>query len=109
MRKAQRKTRRSARSVTAGLPEGRRGWWHWTGGTVSARRRQRDAMAQDSKPKVGGTWLCGVGRSAALIRILRPGGHASVVHQAYNGLVKFTPDGTTIVSDLAESGNKRMI
>ena len=64
----------------------------------------RDAMAQGSKPKAGGTLVVRSGP----IRGIDPhfetwGATLQVVHQAYNGLVKFTPDGTTIVSDLAES------
>jgi peptide/nickel transport system substrate-binding protein len=61
-------------------------------------------MAQDSKPKVGGTLVVRSGP----IRGIDPhfetwGTTLQVVHQAYNGLVKFTPDGTTIIPDLAES------
>jgi len=61
-------------------------------------------MAQGSKPKAGGTLVVRSGP----IRGIDPhfetwGATLQVVHQAYNGLVKFTPDGTTIVSDLAES------
>jgi peptide/nickel transport system substrate-binding protein len=64
----------------------------------------RDAMAQDSKPKAGGTLVVRSGP----VRGIDPhfetwGSTLQIVHQAYNGLVKFTPDGTTIVSDLAES------
>jgi peptide/nickel transport system substrate-binding protein len=63
-----------------------------------------DAMAQDSKPKAGGTLVVRSGP----VRGIDPhfetwGSTLQIVHQAYNGLVKFTPDGTTIVSDLAES------
>src|SRR5215468_8877436 len=64
----------------------------------------RDAMAQGSTPKAGSTLVVRSGP----IRGIDPhfetwGATLQVVHQAYNGLVKFTPDGTTIVSDLAES------
>ena len=69
-----------------------------------SRLGTRDAMAQDSKPKVGGTLVVRSGP----IRGIDPhfetwGTTLQVVHQAYNGLVKFTPDGTTIIPDLAES------
>jgi peptide/nickel transport system substrate-binding protein len=71
--------------------------------TGFSQRGARDAMAQDSKPKTGGTLVVRSGP----IRGIDPhfetwGATLQIVHQAYNGLVKFTPDGTTIVPDLAE-------
>jgi peptide/nickel transport system substrate-binding protein len=64
----------------------------------------RSALAQESKPKAGGTLVVRSGP----IRGIDPhfetwGSTLQIAHQAYNGLVKFTPDGSTIVSDLAES------
>ena len=64
----------------------------------------RSALAQESKPKSGGTLVVRSGP----IRGIDPhfetwGSTLQIVHQAYNGLVKFTPDGSTIVPDLAES------
>src|SRR5882672_12275545 len=69
-----------------------------------SRLGARDATAQDSKPKTGGTLVVRSGP----IRGIDPhfetwGATLQVVHQTYNGLVKFTPDGATIVPDLAES------
>src|SRR5215475_10503313 len=68
----------------------------------------QEAMAQDSKPKTGGTLVVRSGP----VRGIDPhfetwAATLQVVHQTYNGLVKFTPDGTTIVPDLAESWQQK--
>ena len=103
MRSAQRKTQthREKLSRRACLQAGAAGGLGLAG---LSRLGPRAAMAQDSKPKVGGALVVRSGP----IRGIDPHFETwvttlQVVHQAYNGLVKFTPDGTTIVPDLAES------